>query len=345
MTIKCANCYTSVEVSEDQSGKLLKCPTCQSILLAPRRKGAGGEGDAPTVEAKSFDEFKQEILEAIRADTGDQGETENTDELASQIRDSLKPELEQWVATHSTAAAAGIDADALRNQLRADILREVRADIEATRGSAGADAASAAAFAKAIEALGEKLVVGGPASPAASAAPTAPIAGPEKEAEAKRKRSPRKPFAPPSRDVELPDTPQEAYPEAEPQEPDVERVIDLNAGDNENLRAFLNEAASVEGRLVMFEPTQSLKDVGNWRRARVWIAVTEDTIYLAAYGRRPFHQEVDLGGITESFWNEFTSEVVFVPYSPEEGDFGSVKLTEDRGYYLLGLIHHGVPTA
>jgi len=342
MTIKCANCYTSVDVSEDQSGKLLKCPTCKSILLAPRRKGAMTEGDAPTVEAKSFDEFKQEILEAIRAEAGDQDGSADKDELAAQIRDSLKPELEQWVATHSTAAAAGIDAEALRSQLQADILKEVRADIEATRGSAGTDAASAAAFAKAIEALGEKLVVGGPAAPATA---TVPTGGSDKETEAKRKRLPRKPFAPPSRDVELPDTPQEAYPEVEPQEPDVERVIDLNAGDNENLRAFLNEAASVEGRLVMFEPTQSLKDVGNWRRARVWMAVTEDTIYLAAYGRRPFHQEVDLGGISESFWNEFTSEVVFVPYSPEEDDLGSVKLTEDRGYYLLGLIHHGVPAS
>jgi len=35
--------------------------------------------------------------------------------------------------------------------------------------------------------------------------------------------------------------------------------------------------------------------------------------------------------------------VVFVPFQSGEGGVRSIKLTEDRGYHLLGLIHHGIP--
>lgn len=94
----------------------------------------------------------------------------------------------------------------------------------------------------------------------------------------------------------------------------------------------------------MFEPSQSEKDVGNWRKARVWVLVAPGKIVLAAYSRRPFRQEMSFEETNESFWNEFTSEVVFVPYRPGESGVRSVKLSVDRGYYLLGLIHHVVPT-
>jgi hypothetical protein len=323
-----------VSVPEDQYGKPCECPQCKALLLIPRKKGKGGEAAAVEAEAKSFDDFKQEILDAIRPDMKRAEGGPDVDALARRVSDMLKPELGKWAAAQATAATAGIDADALKAQLQADILKEVKGEIAAIHSAPAVDAASTAAFAKAIEALGEKLAAG-----AGEAAQSKAV-----EEKPKTRKPPRRPFAPRHREeVEIPESLPEAYPPVGIQEPDVARVIELNAGDDENLRAFLNEIASLKGRLVMFEPSQSAIDVGNWRKRKVWLAVTDERIVLASYGRKTFRQEIGLQDVKESFWNEFTSEVVFVPYPSQEGGLRSVKLTEDRGRYLLGLIHHGVP--
>jgi len=334
MTIKCASCKTSVSVPEGQYGKPCECPKCKALLLIPRKKGEGAETAAAEAEAKSFDDLKQEILDAIRPDMKTGEGAPDVDALARQVSDMLKPELGKWAATQASAAAAGIDANALKTQLQADILKEVKGEIAAIRSAPAVDAASTAAFAKAIESLGEKLAAGAGEASQTKAA----------EEKAKVRKPPRRPFAPKHRvEVEIPESLPEAYPPVGVQEPDVARTIELNAGDDENLRAFLDEIASVKGRLVMFEPSQSAIDVGNWRKRKVWLAVTEEKIVLASYGRKTFRQEIGLQDVKESFWNEFTSEVVFVPYPTQEGGLRSLKLTEDRGYYLLGLLHHGVP--
>jgi len=330
MTIKCANCKTSVTVPEDQYGKPCECPGCKALLLIPRKKGRGADDAAVEVEAKSFEDLKQELLDAVRPELEKLQSGPDLEEVARRVSESLRPEIEKLVAARSAAVASGIDTAALKEQLQAEVLKEVKANIQSAPAM---DASSTAAFAKMIEALGEKLASG--------AAPGAPARAPEEQAPPRK--APRRPFAQRRQELALPNSPEEAYPEVETEEPDVERVIDLNAGEDENLRAFLNEIAGIEGKLVMFEPTQSVIDVGNWRKRKVWMAVTNEKIVLAAYGRRTFQQEISLEEVGESFWNEFTSEVVFVPFQAGESGLRSIKLTEDRGYHLLGLIHHGIP--
>ncbi|MDP6359615.1 MAG: hypothetical protein QF473_31120 [Planctomycetota bacterium] len=322
MKIKCGGCKKEVTVSEEDYGSPFKCPDCSALLLVPRKKG-----DVPEAEAKSFEDLKNEIADSI----GSSSNGVDQEKLLDDLRTSIKPELEQWVKSESAAASAGIDTDALREQIRKEVLDDVRTEIKTIQAVSGNSEASTTALAKAIESIGDRLG----SAPSAAPAP-APALAPPAPTQKKKKR---KPFR--AEEEDIPDTLQDAYPETEPEEPDVERVIKLSTGDDENLRSFLQELSQVEG-LVMFEPTQTAIDVGNWRKKRVWIAVTAEQIILGAYGRRPFHQEIDIEAVDESFWNEFTSEVVFEPNPSEEGGLRSVKLTEDRGYYLLGLIHHGV---
>lgn len=361
MTIQCANCHASVSVRDDQWGKPCECPGCQAILLIPRLKG--DQASTAIVEAKSFEDLKKEILEAIRPEVAAAGAARGAgvfpeevirqivervrssgtnggpalDELVQRVSDSLKPDLARWVSAQSAAASVGIDAAALREQLRSEILREVRADLAAMPPSGGLHPSAADAFARAIEALGSRLTATpAGAAPMASSAPAA-------EARPAETRVRRKPFKASAEAALLQASPKEQYPPVTVVEPDAARVIALNAGNNENLKAFLEEIASGKARRVMFEPTQSVKDVGTWRKGRVWISVTAENILLAAYGRRPFKQEIPLQSVPESFWNEFTSEVVFVPLQPGPEEIRSIKLTYDRAHYLLGLILHGVP--
>jgi hypothetical protein len=357
MTIKCAKCSAAVTVNENQFGSLCACPGCKAILLIPRLKGAAAPGEKPVVaQAKSIEDLRKELLDLLRPEfatlesrlqktvqdaSANAGAGQlSTEQIARQVSDTMKPELERWMAARITATAAGLDTEALRDHLRADILREVRADLAAMRPSASADPATTEALTRALEALGTRLA-GAPATPAPAAA-----AAPPATQAAEPRRSHRRPFQKKAvmEEEDIPEDPKEAYPAIKPESPDVNRAVSLNAGDNEGLKAFLEEVAASAGNgLLMFEPTQSRRDVGNWRRARVWIAVTPEKIVLAAYGRRPFRQEIGTGELKESFWNEFTSEVVFVPYQAPEGAQRSVKLTQDRGFYLLGFIHHGVP--
>jgi|GEM_PF-3413199 len=340
MTIKCANCETSINVSDDQFGKPCECPKCDAILLLPRLKGEG-DGEL-TVEAVSFDRLKEELIEQIRSevnqDITDKVREEHaaisaTDNNEGMVSESLKDELEKIAEAKVTTVSSGVDVEALKSQLRDEILQEVRKEI----GSGATTSVESVAFTQALDALSSRL---------STQAPTIPLSDPDAALTVAKPPKPRrKPFQPHREEVELPATAQEAYPAVEAEEPDIKRVIALNSGENENLQAFLEEFASVEGRLVMFEPSQSVKDVGMWRKARVWVVVTEEKIILGAFGRNPFKQEIGLDQVGESFWNEFTSEVVFVPYQASDGAFRSIKLTEERGCYLLGLIHHGIPAA
>lgn len=318
MKIKCGSCKKEVTVSEADYGTPFKCPECSALLLVPRKKG-----DVLEAESKSFEELKKEIADSITSSSNGVDQ----EKLLDDLRRSIKPELEQWVKSEGAAASAGIDTDVLREQIRKEVMDDVRAEIKTIKAVSGNSDATTAALAKAIETMGNRLGGVNAAAPTHQAAPV----------QTKKKR---KPFQ--AAEENIPDTLQDAYPEIEVDEPDIEHVIKLSTGDDENLKSFLQELSQVEGRLVMFEPTQTAIDVGNWRKKRVWIAATEERIILGAYGRRPYHQQIEIETIDESFWNEFTSEVVFEPNPAEEGGLRSVKLTEDRGYHLLGLIHHGV---
>jgi hypothetical protein len=276
----------------------------------------------PEAEAKSFEDLKKEIADSI----GSSSNGVDQEKLLEDLRNSIKPELEQWVKSEGAAASAGIDTDVLREQIRKEVMDDVRTEIKSIQSVSGNSEATTAALAKAIESMGDRL---GSSS----------IAAPVQAIPARTKKK-RRPFQ--AAEDDIPDNLQDAYPEIEVEEPDVERVIKLCTGDDENLKTFLQDFSQVEGRLVMFESTQTAIDVGNWRKKRVWIAVTEERLILGAYGRRPYHQGIDLENIDESFWNEFTSEVVFEPNPAQAGELRSVKLTEDRGFHLLGLIHHGV---
>jgi len=317
MKIKCGGCKKEVTVSEEDYGSPFKCPECSVLLLVPRKKG-----DVPEAEAKSFEDLKKEIADSI----GSSSNGVDQEKLLEDLRNSIKPELEQWVKSEGAAASAGIDTDVLREQIRKEVMDDVRTEIKSIQSVSGNSEATTAALAKAIESMGDRL---GSSS----------IAAPVQAIPARTKKK-RRPFQ--AAEDDIPDNLQDAYPEIEVEEPDVERVIKLGTGDDENLKTFLQDFSQVEGRLVMFESTQTAIDVGNWRKKRVWIAVTEERLILGAYGRRPYHQGIDLENIDESFWNEFTSEVVFEPNPAQAGELRSVKLTEDRGFHLLGLIHHGV---
>ena len=79
-------------------------------------------------------------------------------------------------------------------------------------------------------------------------------------------------------------------------------------------RELLNEEAGedIEPRLSLCSQTKV--DTGGWFGSTpLWLAASEDEIFVLAAGKRPYFERVSLQDCNESYYNPATSEIIIAP--------------------------------
>lgn len=312
MKIKCAECSTVHNVTQEKYGSLVECSACKSLLIIP---GLGGEPEPEPTVVKTADEFRNELRE----------------ELLAEIKVSLaEPEQppDEGEAPEPADADAGKGAlregvpEALVDSLKQEVVAAVSAQLQGQTpsGPAGNAVTGAIDTAKLEESILAKVdqKLAALAWSGGDLALGAP--GPEE-------MQPRELGQSLAEDVpQLPRTVKDVDAILEGLEPPV--LVD-----------FLRRVVPTDTAVYMLEATNQTVDVGGWKKARAWVCVTDEDLIIAARGKREVVETVPLAEIYETIWNEFTQQVVFGP--PAERQIDALRMAKDRATHLLSLVYHG----